>query len=94
MASTTAALLLLGVLCVGFASAEIAVDCCLTVSEKPVPLQRLQSYTLQEAGKGCQISATGFITKLGRTLCVSHPNDKAWVKSYIKHLDERRLRPH
>ncbi|XP_034397716.1 C-C motif chemokine 13-like [Cyclopterus lumpus] len=93
MASTTAALLLLlGVLCVGFASAEIAVDCCLTVSKKPMPLQRLQSYTLQEAGKGCQISATGFITKLGRTLCVSHPDDAKWVRRYIKHLDESRPR--
>ncbi|XP_054467497.1 eotaxin-like [Anoplopoma fimbria] len=93
MSSTTAALLLLGVLCVSFASAEIAVDCCLTVTERRMPLNILQSYTLQEAGKGCKISATGFITKVGKTLCVSHPNDKQWVKVYIKHLDENRPRP-
>ncbi|XP_031698294.1 C-C motif chemokine 19-like [Anarrhichthys ocellatus] len=92
MASTTA-LLLLGVLCVGFASAEIVVDCCLTVAEKPMPLRIIQSYTIQEAGKGCGISATGFITKSGRTLCVSHPNDKQWVRTYIKYLDEKRSRP-
>ncbi|XP_068577048.1 C-C motif chemokine 19-like isoform X1 [Cebidichthys violaceus] len=92
MASTTALLLLLGVLCVGFASAEIVVDCCLTIAEKPMPLKIIQSYTIQEAGKGCGISATGFITKLGRTLCVSHPNDKQWVRTYIKYLDEKRSR--
>uniref|UniRef100_A0A8C2Z5V0 Uncharacterized protein n=1 Tax=Cyclopterus lumpus TaxID=8103 RepID=A0A8C2Z5V0_CYCLU len=33
-----------------------------------------------------------FITKLGRTLCVSHPDDAKWVRRYIKHLDESRPR--
>ncbi|XP_037338302.2 C-C motif chemokine 19-like [Pungitius pungitius] len=94
MASSTAALLLLGLLCVGFASAEMMVDCCLTVAEKPMPLHLLQSYTIQEAGNGCRISATGFITKLGKTLCVSHPNNKLWVRKYIKYLDEKRAGRH
>ncbi|KAI4821285.1 hypothetical protein KUCAC02_029223 [Chaenocephalus aceratus] len=26
-------------------------------------------------------SATVFVSKVGKTLCVPHPNDKAWVKS-------------
>ncbi|XP_031161814.1 C-C motif chemokine 19-like isoform X2 [Sander lucioperca] len=90
MASRIAVLLLLGVICVGFASAEIVMDCCLKVAEKPLPLTILQSYTIQEAGKGCEISATAFITKVGRILCVSHPRDKPWVRSHIKHLDQKR----
>lgn len=40
-------------------AAEIVVDCCLTVAEKRMPLRIVQSYTIQEAGKGCEISATG-----------------------------------
>ncbi|XP_075961169.1 C-C motif chemokine 19-like [Anarhichas minor] len=81
MASTTALLLLLGVLCVGFASADIMSQCCMRVTGKPMPLRVIQSYTIQEAGKGCPIRAALFITKSGRTLCVSHPNDKQWVRS-------------
>ncbi|XP_034728826.1 C-C motif chemokine 19-like [Etheostoma cragini] len=90
MASRIAVLLLLGVICVGFASAEIVVDCCLTVAEKPLPLTIIHSYTIQERGKGCEISATAFITKVGRILCVSHPRDKAWVRSHINYLDKKR----
>ncbi|XP_029296046.1 C-C motif chemokine 19-like [Cottoperca gobio] len=92
MASRIAVLLLLGVVCVGFATAQMLLDCCLNVSNKPVPLQILQSYNIQEAGDGCKIGATTFLTKVGRTLCVSHPLDKAWVRKYIKHLDERKTR--
>ncbi|KAJ4941971.1 hypothetical protein JOQ06_011842 [Pogonophryne albipinna] len=81
MASRIALLLLLGVICVGFASAQIAQDCCIKVAEKRLPLQILKSYTIQDAGQGCSISATVFVSKVGKTLCVPHPNDKAWVKS-------------
>ncbi|KAF1389587.1 hypothetical protein PFLUV_G00074980 [Perca fluviatilis] len=63
MASRVAVLLLLGVICVGLASAEIVVDCCLKVAEKPLPLTIIQSYAIQEGGNGCEISATAFITK-------------------------------
>lgn len=39
-------------------AAQIVVDCCLKVSEKRLPLHILVSYTIQGAGKGCEISAT------------------------------------
>ncbi|KAK2901636.1 hypothetical protein Q8A73_011382 [Channa argus] len=58
MASRVAALLLLGFVCTGFVAAEVAVDCCLMVVDKHLPLQVLAGYTIQEAGKGCEISAT------------------------------------
>ncbi|XP_033974495.1 C-C motif chemokine 21-like [Trematomus bernacchii] len=94
MASRIALLLLLGVICVGFASAQIAQDCCIKVAEKRLPLQILQSYTIQDAGQGCSISATVFVSKVGKTLCVPHPNDKAWVKSYIRQLNQKHQRRH
>ncbi|XP_040011915.1 C-C motif chemokine 20-like [Xiphias gladius] len=89
MASRVAALLLLGVICAGFAAAEIAVDCCLSTTDRFLPLIKIASYTIQEAGRGCDISATVFITKAGKTLCVVHPSERAWVKSHIKLLDKR-----
>ncbi|XP_069379410.1 C-C motif chemokine 20-like [Paralichthys olivaceus] len=89
-----AALLLLGVICTGFAGAEVVVDCCLSTTDKIFPLIRIESYVLQEAGNGCDISATVFITKNEKTLCIIHPKDSnkktKWVKSHIEHLNNRR----
>nr|XP_046242341.1 C-C motif chemokine 19-like [Scatophagus argus] len=90
MASRAAALLLLGFICVGFATAEIAVDCCLRTTNKFLPLQILDHYIIQDAGKGCEISATAFITKVGRTLCVSHPSEEDWVKKHIAFLERKK----
>ncbi|XP_068167666.1 C-C motif chemokine 19-like [Antennarius striatus] len=92
MTSRVAALLLLGIFCVGFASAQIVSDCCLKVSRKTLPLQILDGYIIQDAGHGCEISATAFITKVGRMLCVSHPKDQEWVKKYITFLDEKKAK--
>ncbi|XP_040899093.1 C-C motif chemokine 19-like [Toxotes jaculatrix] len=90
MASRVAALLLLGVLCVGFAAGEIAMDCCLNAVDKFLPLIMIADYSIQEAGKGCEISATAFITKSGRTLCVVHPSERPWVQKHIAHLDSKK----
>ncbi|KAK2838046.1 hypothetical protein Q5P01_015258 [Channa striata] len=90
MASRVAALLLLGIVCTGFVAAEVAVDCCLMVVDKHLPLHILASYSIQEAGKGCEISATVFITKAGRTLCVVHPSERQWVKSHVKYLENKK----
>ncbi|TKS77906.1 C-C motif chemokine 19 [Collichthys lucidus] len=89
MASRVSALLLLGVICVGFAAAEIAKDCCLLTSPKHLPLNILVGYKIQEAGQGCLINATVFFTKGGRTLCVSHPSEQAWVRKRIEHLKKK-----
>ncbi|XP_073323155.1 C-C motif chemokine 24-like [Pagrus major] len=90
MASRVAALLLLGVICVGFASGQTAVDCCLTTVDKFLPLSRINGYIIQEAGNGCDKSATVFTTKTGRILCVSHPSKLQWVRSHIESLEAKK----
>ncbi|XP_060928034.1 C-C motif chemokine 20-like [Limanda limanda] len=89
-----AALLLLGLMCTGFARAEVAVDCCLKTTDKFFPLIRISTYKLQIAGEGCDISATVFITKTANTICIVHPSEplkkNKWVKAHIKHLDNNR----
>lgn len=44
--------------------AQIAQDCCIKVAGKRFPLQILQSYTIQDAGQGCSISATVYVKYL------------------------------
>ncbi|XP_041793644.1 C-C motif chemokine 8-like [Chelmon rostratus] len=90
MASRVAVLFLLGVICFGFVAAEIVVDCCLTTTKRRLPIQILDSYIIQDAGKGCDIGATAFITKVGKTLCVSHHSELPWVKSYIDFLEKKK----
>ncbi|XP_063346824.1 C-C motif chemokine 20-like [Pelmatolapia mariae] len=90
MASRVAALLLLGVLCFSFASGEIAVDCCLQAIDKRLPSKNIVDYIIQEAGKGCEISATVFITNHGRTLCVIHPSQKPWVRNLINIVNKKK----
>ncbi|XP_026177474.1 C-C motif chemokine 20-like [Mastacembelus armatus] len=90
MASRVAALLLLGLICTGFAAAEIVVDCCLKTTNKKLPLQIIVGYSIQEAGKGCDISATAFLTKNRRTLCVVHPSEEEWVKSHVAYLENKK----
>ncbi|XP_034452112.1 C-C motif chemokine 20-like [Hippoglossus hippoglossus] len=89
-----AALLVLGLICTGFAGAEVAVDCCLSTTDKFFPLIRISTYTLQQAGEGCDISATVFITKTKNTICIVHPSEShkknKWVKAHIEHLDKNR----
>ncbi|KAM7391108.1 hypothetical protein PAMP_021824 [Pampus punctatissimus] len=89
MASRVAVLLLLGVICIGFAAGEIVVDCCLSTSNKHLPHSVLISYIIQEAGKGCDISATIFTTKKGRRLCVPPASQETWVQDRITFLDKK-----
>ncbi|XP_029018398.1 C-C motif chemokine 20-like [Betta splendens] len=90
MASGVAALLLLGVVCSGLVAGEVAMDCCLDKSYKMLPLRILSDYKIQEADQGCDISATLFITKTGRILCVAHPSEREWVEKHIKLLNRRK----
>uniref|UniRef100_A0A3Q3WMN4 Chemokine interleukin-8-like domain-containing protein n=1 Tax=Mola mola TaxID=94237 RepID=A0A3Q3WMN4_MOLML len=89
MASRVAALLV-GLICVGFAAAQIVLDCCKDKSERPFPIHLIQSYTIQEAGKGCDKSAT--VLQAGRQLCVSHPSEQAWVQKHINAVEKRNQR--
>ncbi|KAM7415621.1 hypothetical protein PAMA_017919 [Pampus argenteus] len=90
MASRVAVLLLLGVICIGFAAGEIAVDCCLVTSNKHLPRSALKSYIIQEAGEGCDISATIFITKKSKRLCLPPASQETWVQNHINFLDIKR----
>ncbi|XP_037535896.1 C-C motif chemokine 20-like [Nematolebias whitei] len=90
MTSNAAALLLLALICFQFAAAQVPVDCCLSVSEKRLPYKNLLSYTIQEAGKGCDISATVFLNRHQMKLCVAHPDDNQWVRWLIKVLDKKK----
>ncbi|XP_061585878.1 C-C motif chemokine 19-like [Cololabis saira] len=89
MASRLSALFFLGVICLGLVSAEIAVDCCLQVSGKRLPFKNIVRYIIQDAGKGCDISATVFTMKNGQNLCAEHPSANKWVKTTIQRLDKR-----
>lgn len=44
--------------CIDLPAAEVVMDCCLQKSEKYLPPKILVSYSIQEAGKGCEIRAT------------------------------------
>ncbi|XP_047455641.1 C-C motif chemokine 21-like [Mugil cephalus] len=90
MASRVAAVLLLGVICFGLASGEMAMDCCLQASSKRLPSRNLVSYIIQDARNGCEKSATVFITNAGRQLCVLHPSQAAWVQKLISILDKKK----
>ncbi|XP_029367203.1 C-C motif chemokine 19-like [Echeneis naucrates] len=86
MASRVAALLLLGIICTGFAAAELAQDCCKETTTKFVPKKMLESYTIQTAGQGCSISATVFKTKKGRKLCLVPASEQDWIQNHIEFL--------
>ncbi|XP_008287540.1 C-C motif chemokine 20-like [Stegastes partitus] len=90
MASKVAALLLLGIICLGLAAADVPVDCCLSTAEKRLPHRLVASYQIQDAGKGCDIKATLVITKAGRQLCLVHPDGNQWVQQLINAVDKRK----
>ncbi|XP_007547433.1 C-C motif chemokine 20-like [Poecilia latipinna] len=90
MASKVAALLFLGLICFHVATAQIVMDCCLSVSEKRLIPKNIVSYKLQVAGSGCDISATVFLNKKGMKLCVVPPEGNQWVQNLIRTLEKRR----
>ncbi|XP_008415966.1 C-C motif chemokine 20-like [Poecilia reticulata] len=93
MASKVAALLFLGLICFHVATAQIVMDCCLSVSEKRLIPKNIVSYKLQVAGSGCDISAAVFLNKKGMKLCVVPPEGNQWVQNLIRTLEKRRQSP-
>uniref|UniRef100_A0A3B3E187 Chemokine interleukin-8-like domain-containing protein n=1 Tax=Oryzias melastigma TaxID=30732 RepID=A0A3B3E187_ORYME len=71
-----------------FKCSEVLKDCCLSVSKNRVPAKFVVSYYIQEAGKGCNLSATVFETKGGRRLCIVHPDGFPWVQKVISIVDK------
>ncbi|XP_033846107.1 C-C motif chemokine 21-like [Periophthalmus magnuspinnatus] len=80
---------LLLLLCAALCSAEVAQDCCLRVAQQRLPARRIQSYKVQEAGRGCDISATVVQMKGGKHLCLPHPEGHLWVQRVMKMVDQR-----
>ncbi|CAM4545643.1 hypothetical protein PO909_026468 [Leuciscus waleckii] len=71
------------------AQADLALDCCLTVSPKTIPKHLLLTYRKQFKGDGCPLDAVVFITRRGRSLCAPPAAEKQWVKEHIKFLVSR-----
>ncbi|KAM4616657.1 C-C motif chemokine 5-like [Polymixia lowei] len=93
MTSPKTLLILTAVICISFTAAEVPADCCLTTTDKPFPAKyHIKSYTLQEAGKGCAISATVFISRTKKQLCTPHPDHSKWVKDYITAMQKKKAR--
>ncbi|XP_018615543.1 C-C motif chemokine 19a.1 [Scleropages formosus] len=71
--------------CYTVTQGELAVDCCLSVSYKPIPAQVVRGYMRQDKGNGCDHSAVVFITRKNIRLCA--PPEAAWVKNLISNLN-------
>ncbi|KAL6465262.1 hypothetical protein MHYP_G00253950, partial [Metynnis hypsauchen] len=69
-------------------SGELAVDCCLSVSNHPIPRDLLVGYRVQLKGEGCLIDAVLFQTKKNKVLCA--PPDSLWVKQRKNYLECRK----
>ncbi|XP_077097735.1 C-C motif chemokine 19a.1 [Siphateles boraxobius] len=71
------------------AQADLALDCCLTVSHKSIPKHLLLTYRKQFKFDGCPRDAVIFLTRKGRKLCSPPAAEEQWVKENIKFLDTR-----
>ncbi|XP_062398723.1 C-C motif chemokine 19-like [Sardina pilchardus] len=67
--------------------ADIALDCCLSITDKPLPRSLAQSYKLSDAG--CTVKATVITTKRGLQVCVPPPEKSQWVRKLIAALNKR-----
>uniref|UniRef100_W5MAS9 C-C motif chemokine n=1 Tax=Lepisosteus oculatus TaxID=7918 RepID=W5MAS9_LEPOC len=66
---------------------NIAVDCCLDVSNAKIPMKIVKTYQKQSNRNGCKIEAMVFITKRNVKLCA--PHNEAWVKELTEKVDKR-----
>ncbi|KAK2838047.1 hypothetical protein Q5P01_015259 [Channa striata] len=64
--------------------AQTLADCCLQVSNKPVPKHILVDYREQHSGKGCAIDATVLVTRRDKKLCA--PAEGQWVEKVKNHV--------
>ncbi|KAK7906902.1 hypothetical protein WMY93_015514 [Mugilogobius chulae] len=83
-----ASVLLLLLLCAASCTAAVPQDCCLSVAQQRLPANRIQSYKVQEAGKGCHISATG-PHSWSKRLCLPHPEGLPWLQKVLKIVEQR-----
>ncbi|XP_043096470.1 C-C motif chemokine 19a.1 [Puntigrus tetrazona] len=71
------------------AQADLALDCCLTVSHKVIPKQVLLTYRKQFRVDGCPRDAVVFMTRKALRLCAPPAAEEEWVKDTVKFLDTR-----
>ncbi|XP_051514747.1 C-C motif chemokine 19a.1 [Myxocyprinus asiaticus] len=71
------------------AQPDLALDCCLTVSQQSIPRHILLSYRKQFRGDGCPCDAVVFTTRKGRKLCAPPATKAQWVGELTKFLDTR-----
>ncbi|XP_016078271.1 PREDICTED: C-C motif chemokine 19 [Miniopterus natalensis] len=90
MASHAAALLAISLLILWTSPAQgganDAEDCCLSVTQHPIPGNIVEAFRYLYARDGCRLSAVVFITKRGRQLCA--PQDQPWVNRIIQRLQK------
>uniref|UniRef100_A0A8C1SL45 C-C motif chemokine n=1 Tax=Cyprinus carpio TaxID=7962 RepID=A0A8C1SL45_CYPCA len=71
------------------AQVDLALDCCLTFSQKSIPKHVLLTYRKQLKVDGCRRDAVVFKTRKGLKLCAPPAEQEQWVKEMIKFLDTR-----
>ncbi|XP_006216901.1 C-C motif chemokine 19 [Vicugna pacos] len=88
MASHAAALLALSLLILWTSSAlggaNDAEDCCLSVTQRPIPGNLVQGFRYLLLKDGCRVPAVVFTTLRGRQLCA--PPNQPWVVRIIRRL--------
>lgn len=72
------------------AQADLALDCCLTVSPRVIPKHVILAYQKQSRGDGCPRDAVIFITRKGLNLCAPPASEESWVRDTMTFLDKRR----
>ncbi|XP_075415075.1 C-C motif chemokine 19 [Tenrec ecaudatus] len=88
MAPRTALLLALSLLALwtppALGGANDAEDCCLSLTQRPIPGNLVRGFRYLLPKDGCRVSAVVLTTLRGHQLCA--PLDKNWVKRIIRRL--------
>ncbi|XP_005808852.1 C-C motif chemokine 3-like [Xiphophorus maculatus] len=70
--------------CSTVTEAQVPVDCCLLVANKPISKKLIADY--REQNQGCSIDATILVTRRGLKLCAPTKEEK-WVEDVMTHVD-------
>ncbi|XP_049627064.1 C-C motif chemokine 19 [Suncus etruscus] len=65
-----------------------AEDCCLSVTQRPIPKNIVKAFRYLLMKDGCIVPAVVFTTLRGHQLCA--PPDQPWVKRIIKRLQRQK----